>query len=92
MPEIILVGQRPAAVKLGTVLTDGTDHYKVIDRHSKAGEQWFYLENITSPELEARSWFRLEDMYELAFDRVPGGRRKKHGVAKGPSKPYRRRQ
>lgn len=91
MPEIILVGQRPAALKFDVVVTDGADHFKCIDRMDKDGIPWVRLENITRPELEARSWFRLEDCYELAYDKVPGGRRKKHGVAKGP-KPSRRRR
>jgi hypothetical protein len=82
MPRKVLVGQMPNEVKVDVVLTDGTDNFQVKDRHYREGSLWFELLNITSPELEARGWFRLEDMYELAFYRTPGPTRRRIGVRK----------
>lgn len=83
MPRKVLVGHKPDAVGLDVVLTDGTDNYRVKDRHYRDGSLWFELLNITSPGLEARAWFRLEDMSELAFYRTPGPTRRRYGVRKG---------
>ncbi len=84
MPRKVLVGQAPAMVKLGVWLTDGVDNYEVRDTHYRDGEPWFELLNLTSPELEARAWFRLEDLHELAFYRNPGPTQRRYGVRKGP--------
>lgn len=77
------MGQMPKAVKIGVWLTDGTDNYVVKDAHHRDGSPWFELLNITSPELELRAWFRLEDIYELAFYRNPGPTRRRYGVRRG---------
>lgn len=83
MPRTVLVGQNPAAVKTEVWLTDGIDNFEVKDSHYRDGSMWFELLNVTSPELEARAWFRLEDMHELAFYRNPGPTRRRYGVRKG---------
>lgn len=83
MPRTVLVGQQPRAVKVGIWLTDGTDNFEVKDIQDRKGERWVELENITSPELEARGWFRLEDIYELGFYRRPGPTRRRYGVREG---------
>jgi hypothetical protein len=41
--DIVLVGQKPGAVALGVVLSDGTDHFRVEDEGVKGGEKWFEL-------------------------------------------------
>jgi hypothetical protein len=90
MPRKVLVGQMPKEVKIGVVLTDGVDEFGVKDEHIRNGTPWFELLNITSPELEARAWFALEDLYELAFAKAPGPSRRRFGVMRG-NKRYRRR-
>ncbi len=64
---ITLVGQRPSLLRIGRILTDGETEYKVLDGHSRFGRRWWFLTNVSNPELEGFQWFHEPDLYELAY-------------------------
>lgn len=81
--DTVLVGHNPGAVKAGIWLTDGADNFEVKEMQNRRGEPWVKLKNVTSPELEAEDWFRLQDILELGFYRRPGPTRRRYGVRRG---------
>ena len=81
---LITVEQMPDELKIGTVLTDGKDKFKAVDRHYRDGALWFELVNLKEPE--KRGWFQLAEIGPLFFEKDPRVRRARHrhGVMRRP--------
>ena len=80
--KLTLVKAMPNRVKIGTLLTDGPDIYKVLDSHQRVDGWWFRLENTRIPE-GRKEWFHIRDLGELAFVERQQPKARRFGVIGG---------